>query len=115
MGDAINTVLIFAGELLKAESLLVMGLHPSEVIKGYELAYTKALAELKCASHPTSMPLMDGLYQCYQPASFHPLKRNRRLRVPSPHSIKTVCVGRHSRKNRRRLLHRLCQKTARHS
>lgn len=53
MGDATNTVLILAGELLKkAENLLIMGLHPSEVIKGYELACTKALAELECASHP---------------------------------------------------------------
>lgn len=51
MGDATNTVLIFAGELLKrAESLLVMGLHPSEVIKGYELACTKVLAELESLS-----------------------------------------------------------------
>ncbi|KAH9067653.1 T-complex protein 1 [Lactarius vividus] len=51
MGDATNTVLIFAGELLKrAESLLVMGLHPSEVIKGYELACAKALTELETLS-----------------------------------------------------------------
>jgi T-complex protein 1 subunit theta len=50
MGDATNTVIIFAGELLKkAEHLLIMGLHPSEVIKGYELACTKALAELESA------------------------------------------------------------------
>ena len=49
MGDATNLVLIFAGELLKqAESLLVMGLHPSEVIQGYELARTKALEALEC-------------------------------------------------------------------
>jgi hypothetical protein len=48
MGDATNLVLIFAGELLKqAESLLVMGLHPSEVIQGYELGRTKALEELE--------------------------------------------------------------------
>jgi len=47
MGDATNLVLILAGELLKkAEPLLVMGLHPSEVIQGYELASIKALAEL---------------------------------------------------------------------
>lgn len=52
MGDATNTVLIFAGELLKkAEHLLVMGLHPSEIIKGYELARVKALAELESTSH----------------------------------------------------------------
>jgi len=49
MGDATNLVLIFAGELLKqTESLLMMGLHPSEVIQGYELARTKALEALEC-------------------------------------------------------------------
>jgi T-complex protein 1 subunit theta len=48
MGDATNLVLILGGELLKkAENLLVMGLHPSEVIKGYELASAKAQAELE--------------------------------------------------------------------
>ena len=58
MGDATNTVLILAGELLKrAENLLVMGLHPSEVIKGYELACTKALAELESTSCPISTTL----------------------------------------------------------
>jgi chaperonin GroEL (HSP60 family) len=58
MGDATNTVLILAGELLKkAENLLIMGLHPSEVIKGYELACTKALAELECTFYPTPTPL----------------------------------------------------------
>lgn len=46
-------VIILAGELLKkSENLLVMGLHPSEVIKGYELACTKALAELESESLP---------------------------------------------------------------
>ena len=44
-------VLILGGELLKkAENLLTMGLHPSEVIKGYELASVKAQAELESAS-----------------------------------------------------------------
>jgi T-complex protein 1 subunit theta len=53
MGDATNTVLIFAGELLKqAEPLLIMGLHPSEVIQGFELAAAKALLELESASRP---------------------------------------------------------------
>ena len=48
MGDATNMVLIFGGELLKkAEYLLIMGLHPSEVIKGYELASKKAQTELE--------------------------------------------------------------------
>lgn len=51
MGDATNMVIIFAGELLKkAESLLIMGLHPSEVTKGYELGLDKTLKELECAS-----------------------------------------------------------------
>jgi len=53
MGDATNLVLIFAGELLKrAESLLVLGLHPSEVIQGYELACVKALEELESMDLP---------------------------------------------------------------
>ena len=61
MGDATNTVLIFAGELLKkAESLLVMGLHPSEIIKGYELARVKTLTDLegtsyKCMGNPDQL------------------------------------------------------------
>jgi chaperonin GroEL (HSP60 family) len=51
MGDATNMVIILAGELLKkAEHLLIMGLHPSEIMKGYELACTKALSELESTS-----------------------------------------------------------------
>ncbi|CAL1711712.1 unnamed protein product [Somion occarium] len=54
MGDATNTVIIFAGELLKkAEHLLIMGLHPSEIIKGYELASVKGLEELEKLSSST--------------------------------------------------------------
>jgi hypothetical protein len=50
MGDSTNMVLILGGELLKqAEHLLIMGLVPSEVIKGYELASVKALGELESA------------------------------------------------------------------
>lgn len=57
MGDASNLALIFAGELLKvAAPLLVMGLHPSEVVQGYELACIKALAELETLS-TSSLPI----------------------------------------------------------
>ncbi|KAG2031202.1 chaperonin Cpn60/TCP-1 family [Suillus americanus] len=56
MGDSTNMVIILAGELLKkSENLLVMGLHPSEVIKGYELACSKALVELENLS-TSSLP-----------------------------------------------------------
>lgn len=49
-------VIIFAGELLKrAESLLIMGLHPSEIIKGYELALVKTLKELESSSPLSSL------------------------------------------------------------
>jgi T-complex protein 1 subunit theta len=53
IGDATNFVVVFAGELLqKAESLLRAGLHPSEVIAGYDKATKLALAELdSLASH----------------------------------------------------------------
>ncbi|KAI5481432.1 T-complex protein 1 subunit theta [Pseudohyphozyma bogoriensis] len=48
MGDRTNLVMILAGELLrKAEYLLTMGLHPSEVVVGYELARDKAMEELE--------------------------------------------------------------------
>jgi len=59
MGDATNMVLILAGELLKkAEHLLVMGLHPSEIIKGFELASEKAQAELeKLSTYSLPSPL----------------------------------------------------------
>lgn len=55
MGDRTNLVLILAGELLrKAEYLLTMGLHPSEVVLGYELARDKAIEELESASTSSS-------------------------------------------------------------
>ena len=42
-GDATNLVIIFGGELLaKAEWLLNIGVHPSDVVKGYEMAWEKA-------------------------------------------------------------------------
>jgi chaperonin GroEL (HSP60 family) len=51
MGDATNAVIIIAGELLKkAEHLLIMGLHPSEITRGYELACKKGLEELESTS-----------------------------------------------------------------
>ncbi|KAG8817335.1 T-complex protein 1 subunit theta, partial [Serendipita sp. 401] len=54
MGDATNLVIILAGELLKkAENLIIMGLHPNDVLQGYELACAKALAELEHLSTST--------------------------------------------------------------
>ncbi|KAJ3286574.1 T-complex protein 1 subunit theta [Borealophlyctis nickersoniae] len=48
MGDGTNFVTVFAGELLqKAENLLRMGLHPSEVMEGYQVAGKKALELLE--------------------------------------------------------------------
>ncbi|KAH9927745.1 T-complex protein 1 [Fomitopsis serialis] len=71
MGDSTNMVLILAGELLKkAEHLLIMGLHPSEIVKGYELACIKALAELE--NLPTrsleTPPSQSGLAAALKPA-----------------------------------------------
>ena len=44
VGDGTNFVLILAGALLEhAEDLLRMGLSPTEVIEGYEMAAEKAL------------------------------------------------------------------------
>lgn len=75
MGDASNLTLIFAGELLKmAEPLLIMGLHPSEVIQGYELACVKALAELESGWYSSQITLGNILshsfVQRYRPHPF---------------------------------------------
>ncbi|GAA5900780.1 hypothetical protein JCM5296_004893 [Sporobolomyces johnsonii] len=61
MGDRTNLVMILAGELLrKAEYLLTMGLHPSEVVLGYELAREKAIEELeKLAIRTLETPLTE--------------------------------------------------------
>ncbi len=43
-GDGTNFVVTFAGELLShAENLIKMGLHPSQIIAGYEDASKKAI------------------------------------------------------------------------
>ncbi|KAH9851114.1 T-complex protein 1 [Lenzites betulinus] len=71
MGDATNSVMILAGEMLKkAEQLLIMGLHPSEIIKGYELASIKALAELETLSTSKlpSPPTKETLASALKPA-----------------------------------------------
>mmetsp|Transcript_21450 Transcript_21450/g.20618 ORF Transcript_21450/g.20618 Transcript_21450/m.20618 type:complete len:503 (+) Transcript_21450:137-1645(+) len=47
-GDGTNLVISLAGELMvQAESLLKMGLHPSEIVVGYEKAGIKALQVLE--------------------------------------------------------------------
>merc|ERR1719197_1503379 len=53
VGDGTNLVVVLAGELLVlAEELLKNGLHCSEVIAGYNLAYTRAIEELeKCVTY----------------------------------------------------------------
>jgi len=44
VGDGTNFVLVFGGELLQqAESLLKTGLHPTEILLGYEKAFKKCM------------------------------------------------------------------------
>ena len=51
MGDATNFVVVFAGELLQqGEYLLRMGLHPSEIVQGYQFAIKKALELIESIS-----------------------------------------------------------------
>ena len=48
MGDHTNFVLMFCGQLLgNAESLLRIGLHPTDIIKGYEMATLETLKILE--------------------------------------------------------------------
>jgi len=47
-GDGSNFVLSLAGELMvQAQRLIQMGLHPSEILIGYEKAANKVYAELE--------------------------------------------------------------------
>jgi len=56
-GDGTNFVISMCGELLtQAESLIKMGLHPVEILNGYDKASARALA------------LMEGL-SCHQPTN----------------------------------------------
>jgi T-complex protein 1 subunit theta len=72
MGDATNMVIILGGELLKkSEHLLIMGLHPSEIIRGYELACTKALSELESAFIAVCPHLTSHSTQNYRQQAFH--------------------------------------------
>merc|ERR1719362_955153 len=51
IGDGSNLVVMFAGELMKkAEELLGMGLHPSDIVAGYDKAIKKALDFLSALS-----------------------------------------------------------------
>ncbi|CAZ86219.1 unnamed protein product [Tuber melanosporum] len=48
MGDATNLVIVLAGEFMKmAEGLIRIGLHPSEIVNGYEKAQEFALKTLE--------------------------------------------------------------------
>merc|ERR1712038_1746123 len=60
VGDGTNLVIVFAGALLKeAEDLLRMGLKPTEVASGYELAMEKALAILESDKTLTAQTVSD--------------------------------------------------------
>ena len=51
IGDGTNFIVVFAGELLQmAETLITMGLHPSEIVQGYNKACAKALEILETLS-----------------------------------------------------------------
>lgn len=71
MGDATALVITLAGELLKkAEQLINLGLHPSEILQGYELARDKALQELQKLSvaELSSPPTLESLALALRPS-----------------------------------------------
>lgn len=60
-GDGSNFVISFAGELMaQAQSLLQMGLHPSEILIGYEKAAKKAIEEFDNATCYTLQNIRDN-------------------------------------------------------
>lgn len=51
-GDMTNFIITFVGELLnQAQDLIKLGLHPSDIVLGYEVASKKALETLKSFNH----------------------------------------------------------------
>lgn len=71
MGDSTNLVLILAGELLRqAETLIALGLHPMEIVQGYELARDRALEQLEQLSIATlsTPPTQESLALALRPA-----------------------------------------------
>ncbi|KAL2622225.1 hypothetical protein R1flu_002430 [Riccia fluitans] len=55
VGDGVNLVISFAGELLQnAEELIRMGLHPSEIIAGYSKAIIAGLEALEAIVEPNT-------------------------------------------------------------
>ena len=59
-GDGTNLLISMAGELMQqAQSLITMGLHPSEILIGYEKAAKKALEVLDQTIVYTSAGLRD--------------------------------------------------------
>lgn len=70
MGDGTNMVLILAGELLrKAEGLISLGLHPTEIVQGFAMACERALKELESLSIATlsSPPTQESLALALRP------------------------------------------------
>ncbi len=96
MGDATNAVIIIAGELLKkAEHLLIMGLHPSEITRGYELALKKGLEELESTfTHLAHILILDlRLCSTFQFISTYTVDPRDTLNRPETrHRIKTVWI-----------------------
>ncbi|KAK9477402.1 chaperonin Cpn60/TCP-1 family [Lipomyces japonicus] len=71
MGDATNLIIIFAGELLKqAEDLIRIGLHPADIIQGYELAEKFAKSTLNELSNDKVEDLLNEkeLFKAIKPA-----------------------------------------------
>ncbi|CAO1638649.1 unnamed protein product [Sympodiomycopsis kandeliae] len=71
MGDATALVITLAGELLKkAEQLINLGLHPSEILQGYELARDRALEELEklAVAELSSPPTLESLTLALRPS-----------------------------------------------
>lgn len=58
IGDGSNLVVVFAGELMKkAEELIGIGLHPSDIVAGYDKAIRKALDFLSAMTVETDLDL----------------------------------------------------------
>ncbi|KAK9383213.1 chaperonin Cpn60/TCP-1 family [Kockiozyma suomiensis] len=71
MGDATNLVIIMAGELLnQAENLIRIGLHPADIIQGYELAekFAQSALEELVVDSVGDLHVQNELFKAIRPA-----------------------------------------------
>jgi len=85
VGDGTTSVVVFAGELLKkAEDLMIEGLHPTQIIEGYQIAKEEALkvlGELAEEAPSNENELRELLLKCANTALYSKVTERERKKL----------------------------------